>query len=146
MVSKRLRGDPILGADFMSKTGMVLDLANARLHFAFAPQKFIPLALSKEKVACFQTLPLLDSWSKVEHSYLGISVRLDIKVGELVFYKIHPISHAGKRIAAKLLPRYRGPFRIESFLTPVIAKLVDPVSGRFITRAHISLLKPGPFS
>jgi len=40
------------------------------------------------------------------------------------------------------MPRYKGPFRIDAFLTPVTTKLVDPVSGRFITRAHISLLKP----
>jgi transposase InsO family protein len=65
------------------------------------------------------------------------------KSGDLVYYKNHPISHAGKREAAKLMPRYKGPFRIESFLTPVTAKLVDPVDGRFITRTHISMLKPG---
>jgi hypothetical protein len=41
------------------------------------------------------------------------------------------------------MPRYKDSFKIEVFLTPVTAKLVDPVSGRFVTRAHVSLLKPG---
>jgi hypothetical protein len=65
------------------------------------------------------------------------------KSGELVYYKNHPISYAGKREAAKLVPRYKGPFRIESFLTRVTAKLVDTVDGRFIKRTQISMLKPG---
>jgi len=66
------------------------------------------------------------------------------KVGDLVYYKNHPISHVGKRVAAKLMPRYKGPFKIDSFLTPVTVRLVHPVSGIFITRAHLSLIKPGP--
>ena len=66
------------------------------------------------------------------------------KVGDLVYYKNHPISHAGKLVAAKLMPRYKGTFKIDSVLTPVTVKLVHPVSGIFITRAHLSLIKPGP--
>jgi hypothetical protein len=65
------------------------------------------------------------------------------QVGDLVYYKNHPISHAGRRMAAKLMPRYRGPFRVEVFLTPVTVRLVNPVSGRFVSRAHVSLLRPG---
>jgi hypothetical protein len=52
----------------------------------------------------------------------------------------HPISHAGRRIAAKLMPRYKGPFRADGFLTPVTVRLVGSVSGCFVSRA-VSLLK-----
>ena len=85
---------------------------------------------------------LLNSRANMERRYNLRRRPNPFKVGDLVYYKNHPISHAGKRVAAKLMPRYKGPFRIDAFLTPVTTKLVDPVSGRFITRAHISLLKP----
>jgi hypothetical protein len=29
-------------------------------------------------------------------------------------------------------------------LTPVTVSLCDPVTGRLVTKAHVSLLKPGP--
>jgi hypothetical protein len=63
------------------------------------------------------------------------------QVGDIVYYKNHPTSTAGKREAAKLMPRFKGPFRIGKFLTPV--ELLDPKSSRFITKTHVSLLKPG---
>lgn len=65
----------------------------------------------------------------------------DFKIGDLVYYKNYAISDAGRRIAAKLLPLYKGPVRVEAFLTPVTVRLVDSGSGRFVMRAHISLLK-----
>jgi hypothetical protein len=65
------------------------------------------------------------------------------QVGELVYYRNHPISKAGRQIAAKLMPRYRGPFRIDKFLTPVTVRLVDITTGRVVTKAHVSLLKQG---
>jgi hypothetical protein len=64
------------------------------------------------------------------------------RIGDLVYYKNHPISDATRRITAKLLPRYKGPFRVEAFLAPVTVQLVDLGTGRFVTRAHVSLLKP----
>jgi hypothetical protein len=64
----------------------------------------------------------------------------------LVYYKYRPISHAGNKIAAKLMPRYWGPSRIQSFLTPVTARLVDPTTSRVITRAHVSQLKSASYS
>jgi len=65
------------------------------------------------------------------------------KVGDKVYCKCHPISKAGQKIAAKLMPRYRGPFEIAKFLTPVTVSLVDPNTKRFLTRYRVSLLKPG---
>jgi hypothetical protein len=42
LVSKKLIGDPILGADFIGKTRLVLELANARCYIDFAPHIRIP--------------------------------------------------------------------------------------------------------
>jgi hypothetical protein len=41
------------------------------------------------------------------------------------------------------MPRYRGPYRIDLVLTPVTVRLVDTVTGRWVTKAHVSFLKPG---
>jgi hypothetical protein len=68
------------------------------------------------------------------------------KIGDLLYYKNHSISHAGKQIAAKLMLRYKGPFKFDRFLTPVTARLVDPATGRVVTKVHVSLLKAGPVS
>jgi len=65
------------------------------------------------------------------------------KVGDSVYYKNHPISKAGQKIAAKLMPRYGGRFEIVKFLTPVTVSLVDLDTKRFVTRSHVSLLKQG---
>ena len=37
LVSRRLRGQPILGADFISKTKLILELGSSRCRFVFAP-------------------------------------------------------------------------------------------------------------
>jgi hypothetical protein len=43
LVSKNIQGMPIWGADFMSKTRMILDLAKQRCFFGFFPGEYIPL-------------------------------------------------------------------------------------------------------
>jgi hypothetical protein len=63
------------------------------------------------------------------------------KVGDLVYYRNHSISHAGHHFTAKFLHRWESPFRVGSFLTPVTARLVDPATGKFVTMTHVSLLK-----
>ena len=78
-----------------------------------------------------------------EVRYNQLRKPVPFKVGDRVYYKNHPISKAGQKIAAKLMPRYRGPFEIAKFLTPVTVSLVDPDTKRFVTRSHVSLLKPG---
>jgi hypothetical protein len=65
------------------------------------------------------------------------------KVGDLVYYRNHPVRHAGHNVTAKLFRRWKGPFKIEKFLTPVTVRLVDPTTSKLVTRAHVSLLKPG---
>ena len=41
LVSRRLSSQPILGADFISKTKMVLQLGQQKCYFAFAPSVII---------------------------------------------------------------------------------------------------------
>jgi hypothetical protein len=84
---------------------------------------------------------LTQSQTLVAQRYNRNLVPQPFQVGDMVYYKNHPISHAGRHMAAKLMPRYRGPFRVDAFLTPVTVRLVHPGSGRFVTRAHVSLLK-----
>jgi hypothetical protein len=86
---------------------------------------------------------LSKSHALVARRYNQGRVAQPFKVGDLVYYKNHPISQAARGLSAKLLPRYKGPYKVNAFLTPVTVSLVDPQSGRFVTRAHVSLLKPG---
>jgi hypothetical protein len=60
------------------------------------------------------------------------------KIGDIVYYMNNPISDAGRRIAVKLLPWYKGPYRVDTFLTPVTVRLVDPGSDRIVTRWRMS--------
>ena len=104
------------------------------------PEKWTRSQLQKKWTQVQQNLR--KSRERMEGRYNKSRVPSPFKVGDLVYYKNHPLSNAGRKIAAKLMPRYRGPFKIAKFLTPVTVKLVDPTTGRFITRAHVSLLKP----
>lgn len=64
------------------------------------------------------------------------------KIGDIVWCKTHPKSSAIDKRAAKLMPRYSGPFRIFDFLTPVTVSLGNPNSNEVVKKAHISHLKP----
>jgi hypothetical protein len=41
------------------------------------------------------------------------------------------------------MPRYKGPYKIVRFLTPVSVSLSDLESSEVVARAHISMLKTG---
>lgn len=61
------------------------------------------------------------------------------KVGDSVMYKNYTLSKASNKYAAKLAHRFRGPFTIEKFVTPVTV-LIKGQDGK-IVRAHMSQLK-----
>ena len=46
-------------------------------------------------------------------------------VGDLVYCKDYPLSKASTKFATKLVSRYRGPFKILQFTSPVSANLQD---------------------
>jgi transposase InsO family protein len=62
------------------------------------------------------------------------------QVGSRVWLRNFPVSKAGRHISAKLIPRYRGPYIIAEFTTPVSVKLTDS-AGEVRIRAHVSQLK-----
>jgi hypothetical protein len=62
---------------------------------------------------------LLRSHQRVENQYNQDRVLQPLKVGDSVYLMNHPVSHSGRKISAKLSPRWRGPFKIQSFLTLV---------------------------
>ncbi|KAM8715068.1 hypothetical protein ACLKA7_002162 [Drosophila subpalustris] len=62
-------------------------------------------------------------------------------VGDKVWLKEHHLSNAAEGFAAKLAPRFGGPYRVVDFVSPVICKLQSPMDNK-TKRAHISDLKP----
>ncbi|KAM8701970.1 hypothetical protein ACLKA7_001281 [Drosophila subpalustris] len=62
-------------------------------------------------------------------------------VGEQVWLKEHHLSNAAEGFAAKLAPRFGGPYRVVDFVSPVICKLQSPMDNK-TKRAHISDLIP----
>lgn len=63
------------------------------------------------------------------------------KSGDWVMFKEHHISRAANAINSKLLPVWSKPCVIESFSSPVTARLLNPTTGKFIRNAHVSQLK-----
>jgi hypothetical protein len=84
---------------------------------------------------------LFRSHQAVANRYNQGRIPQPFKAGYLVFCKNNPLSHTAREVSAKLSPRWRGLFLIDSFLTPVTARLIDPASGDFVTRAHLSQMK-----
>lgn len=62
------------------------------------------------------------------------------KVGDIVLARTHPLSNAVENFAAKLAPKYSGPYEVVSFKSPVIAQLRSREYNGTKT-AHISELK-----
>ncbi|BFF96472.1 uncharacterized protein DMAD_05110 [Drosophila madeirensis] len=65
------------------------------------------------------------------------------KVGDIVWARQHHLSNAAEGFAAKLSPKYAGPYRIMDFVSPVICNLRGDDDRRTRT-AHISDLKSHP--
>ena len=61
------------------------------------------------------------------------------KVGDKVMYKLYSLSNAAKKYSTKLASRFKGPYEIIKFLTPVTVLIKD--DNNKVTRAHCSQLK-----
>jgi transposase InsO family protein len=66
-------------------------------------------------------------------------------LGDRVLKRDHPLSSGAKGFAAKLAPKYSGPYTITKVLSPVVYNLRSP-SGQKILRVHIKDLKPYPMT
>ncbi|XP_033254223.1 uncharacterized protein LOC117193596 [Drosophila miranda] len=64
-------------------------------------------------------------------------------IGDKVWAKQHHLSNAAEGFAAKLAPKYDGPYTIMDFVSPVICKLKKDSEKRTRT-AHIGDLMPQP--
>jgi hypothetical protein len=62
-------------------------------------------------------------------------------LGDRVLKRDHPLSSGAKGFAAKLAPKYSGPYTITKVRSPVVYNL-QSTSGQKILRAHIKDLKP----
>ena len=58
---------------------------------------------------------LLKSHNKMASRYNQNRVPAPFQVGDLVYYRNNPVSHAGLQITAKPLHRWKGPFKVERF-------------------------------
>ena len=63
------------------------------------------------------------------------------KVGDLVLARNRVLSLRIKQIAAKLSPKFQGPYRISKVLSPVVYEVSDLENG-LIGKSHIEDLKP----
>ena len=68
LVSQKRRSQPILGADFIAKAKLVLELGSGRCHFAFAPSVYINFIKNEAHPSCFQTNSLS---SRLPHVQMG---------------------------------------------------------------------------
>jgi hypothetical protein len=64
-------------------------------------------------------------------------------LGDRVLKRDHPLSSGAKGFAAKLAPKYSGPYTVTKVLSPVLYNLRSP-SGQNILRAHIKKPKTLP--
>lgn len=62
-------------------------------------------------------------------------------VGELVLRRQHTLSSATQNIAAKLSPKFQGPFKIRKVLSPVVYELAN-LEDTAVGKMHVKDLKP----
>ena len=75
LVSRRLRSQPILGADFISETKVVLELGRQRRYFAFAPSVIIRFSQDTYYNLCSLTRPLSTRFPQVHTGKLSSGQR-----------------------------------------------------------------------
>lgn len=94
-----------------------------------------------EKVWKDATKHLLNAHKKSEVRYNQSRQDHSFAVDDLVLLKAHNQSSKAKKFMAKLAFRWNGPYRIQSFLSPVTLLLADPKTGETLKKAHVSQLK-----
>jgi hypothetical protein len=71
LVSRRLWGQLILGADFVSKSKMVLELRKSKCHFDFVPSTCIKSNSENYYPSCSKTMPLYARLPQVQTGKLS---------------------------------------------------------------------------
>jgi len=83
---------------------------------------------------------LLRAHGRVRARYNRDRAPFNAKVGDKVWVRNFPISKGINKFAAKLAPRFLGPFEITRFLTPVTLELWNSTARRLM-RVHVSQVK-----
>jgi len=79
MVSRKLRSQPILGADFISKTKMVLELGRQRCYFAIAPSVINRFRQGNYYTSCSLTRSLSTRFPQVQTGKISSGQRAQIE-------------------------------------------------------------------
>jgi hypothetical protein len=72
LVSRKLQGVPILGADFLGRTQMILDFSRGRLHFGFAPREYVRFLKDEGRPVCLQVKDTHGSLSKIKCGEMSV--------------------------------------------------------------------------
>ena len=80
------------------------------------------------------------SKARLAQRYNKQRLKVPYKVGDSVMLLNHPVSAGWNKFAAKLAPRFIGPFLVDKFTSPVTLLLRD--HDGLLRRAHVSQLKP----
>lgn len=97
-----------------------------------------------------QNLQSLQEWvsENLEQAYQKQSSRYNLRrrdrtfrVGELVLRRQHVLSSAAQNVAAKLTPKFHGPFRVKKRLSPIVCELAN-LDGVPVGKIHVKDLKP----
>lgn len=84
---------------------------------------------------------LLRAHTRVKERYDRRRVDVPFKTGDLVLLQAHVQSSAVNKISSKLSYRWKGPFVIKDWFSPVTVSLHDPATQNFVQKAHVSQIK-----
>ena len=84
---------------------------------------------------------LNEAFQKQSHHYNLRRRHLKFSRGDLVLSRCRKLSSKAKHEAAKLNPRFRGPYRISNVVSPLVYEISD-LAQNFIGKFHIQDLKP----
>ena len=66
------------------------------------------------------------------------------KTGDLVRYRLTPVSSKAHGVTAKMMLKWSRPLAIVREVRPNVVLLANPDSGAIVRRAHVTQLKPCP--
>jgi hypothetical protein len=104
------------------------------------PNKVSARALRSKWLAVRKQLQATNE--KVARKYNVGRVPCKFKIGDAVWLKAHHVSKSSHGFSSKLAFRWKGPFVIDKFLTPVTVRLVHHAEPAQVFRAHLSQIKP----
>ena len=85
----------------------------------------------------------LASAARRQQTYYNLRRRdSQFKEGDLVLKRNYVLSSGPEKFAAKLAPKFEGPYRVDRVISSLVYELGDPTTRKNLGRWHISKLKP----